>query len=100
MSPADLKCPVVNEMDIVDMFTRLIFDPESKLDDTEALIIELLGQVDSSLVAAPRRDISEYLRSMEVDEMIRVVKTLKPLMEQHTRVFTSKSSPKHPSLSH
>lgn len=73
---------LVDEMSIVDVFTRLIFDAEIVLDKTESLVIECLTDVDSSLVNVSRRDISEFLRSMGVDEMIAVVAKVKQTLDQ------------------
>lgn len=76
------KGSIIDEMVIVDTFTKLIFDAEAALDKTEATLIKLLGQVDSSLAGACQRDISEYMRAMGVDEMISVVGQVKRYYEQ------------------
>ncbi|WP_101758352.1 hypothetical protein [Oceanicoccus sp. KOV_DT_Chl] len=72
---------LIDEMSVVDVFTRLIFDAEAVLDDTEMLVIECLADVDNSLLNAPRRDISEFLRAMGVDEMITVVAKVKRMLD-------------------
>ena len=66
-----------NEMEIVDLFTRIIFDANTDLDDNEERVIDLLRLSDDYIETANRRDISEYLRAMGVDEMIRSVVKLK-----------------------
>ena len=78
-----------DEISIVDVLTKLIFDAESDLDETEFLVIRLLGQLDSSVVNASRRDVSEYIRSMGVDEMILVVERIKSLMEQQQELIAA-----------
>ena len=84
-------CSVIDEMSIVDVLTKLIFDSDSKLEDCELLVVELLAQVDESLVGRSRRDISECLRAMGVDEMIIAVNRIKSLMEQQQGVIASAS---------
>ncbi len=73
---------LIDEMSIVDIFTQLIFDAESELDDREELILDLLADHDEVLLNASRRDFSEYLRAMGVDEMIKVVAILKSQYER------------------
>ena len=85
---------LIEEMSIVDVFTRLIFDAETKLDETEAQVIECLMDIDSSLLNAPRRDISEFLRSMGVDEMITVVAKVKRILD-HQQGFIAASKRGH-----
>ena len=83
---------IMDEMSIVDLLTKLIFDAESELDDTELVIIGLLGQVEHSLLDASRRDISEYLRAMGVDEMIRMVGQLKRCFDHQQSVIAVNNS--------
>ena len=71
----------LTEMAIVDIFTQLIFDAESSLDVTAALVVDALGQVEPYVVGASRRDLSEYLRAMPVDEMIEVVGRVKDSLD-------------------
>ncbi len=61
---------LMDEMSIVDIFTKLIFDSQSALDDSEVQVLELLAHYDETLLKASRRDLSEYLRAMGVDEII------------------------------
>ncbi len=77
---------LIDEMSIVDIFTKLIFDADSPLDTAEQSVIELLGLVDPSVLDVSRRDVSEYLRSMGVDEMIAAVGKVKGQMDQHSLV--------------
>ena len=88
---------LMDEMSIVDIFTKLIFDAESLLDDSEELIYQLLVHHEESLLKASRRDVSEYLRSMGVDEMIKTVAVLKAEYEkQQGLVVASKPGHGHP----
>ncbi|ARN74189.1 hypothetical protein [Oceanicoccus sagamiensis] len=82
----------VDEMSIVDVFTKLIFDADSMLDETESLIVEILGQIEPSLFEASRRDISEFLRAMGVDEMIATVGQVKRGLDQQQAVIASNRS--------
>ena len=84
---------IIDEMSIVDVITRLIFDSDSELDDTELLVVELLGQVDPTLTAGSQRDLSEYLRAMGVDEMIRVVGQIKQQLECQQDLIVAKRPP-------
>ncbi len=83
---------IIDEMFIVDIFTRLIFDSASELDGSETLVIELLVQMDDTLPHASRRDISEYLRAMGCDEMIAVVSKIKCHMEQQQGLIAANKS--------
>ena len=90
---------ILDEMSIVDIFTKLIFDAESALTENEAWVVELLSQIEPGLCGVSRRDLSEYLRAMEVQEMINVVARLKAFMEKQQGVIAnhiaSKESPIH-----
>ena len=88
----------IDEMSIVDVMTKLIFDSDSELDSTELLVVELLGQVDHSLATESRRDVSEYLRAMGVDEMILVVGKIKKQLEQQQGLIAATISPNGRSL--
>ena len=72
---------MIDEMSIVDVLTKLIFNADARLEGDELLVIDLLAQVDTSLKHASRRYVSEYLRSMGVDEMIKAVNRIKQIME-------------------
>lgn len=82
---------VINEMSIVDVFTKLIFDAEAVLNDTEAQIVDCLELVEGPQIHSPRREIGEFLRSMGVDEMISLVAKVKSKMDQQ-RLVTAKNS--------
>jgi hypothetical protein len=87
---------MIDEMSIVDVFTKLIFDADSFLNDTEILILESLCDVECSLLNASRRDLSEYLRSMGVDEMISIVGMVKNVLDQQRSLLTvNKRPPRH-----
>ena len=83
---------VINEMLIVDVFTQLIFDAESVLNDTEERIIDCLESIEGSLTHSPRRDIGEFLRAMAVDEMISLVAKVKRKMDQQQLIAAEKLS--------
>lgn len=91
---------ILDEMAIVDVLTRLIFDADAELQDAELLVLELLEQIDDSLLGAARRDISEYLRAMGVDEMIQVVNRIKKLMDHRQRLIANRRASKIASLRH
>lgn len=82
----------MDEMSIVDIFTKLIFDAQSALDDSEVQVLALLTHYDETLLKASRRDVSEYLRAMGVDEMIRVVSKLKSDYEKQSELLASVAS--------
>jgi len=82
----------LDDMSIVDIFTKLIFDAQSPLNDSEALIYQLLTHYDETLLEASRRDISEYLRAMAVDEMIKVVAVLKIEYEKQQGLLSAVAS--------
>lgn len=82
----------VTEMAIVDVFTQLIFDAEAALDDSGVLYLNLLSQLKPALLEANRRDISEYLRSMDVSEMIAIVSQLKTVIDQRQLLLTQSSN--------
>ncbi len=92
MALAKKETGATDEMSIVDVFTKLIFDADSVLDETESLIVEILGQIETSLFEASRRDISEFLRAMGVDEMISTVGQVKRSLDQQQAVIASKRS--------
>jgi hypothetical protein len=89
-----------SEMAIVDLFTRLIFDAESSLDTGEKILIELLCHHEPMLQCASRRDISEYLRAMPIDEMINVVALLKHQLENHPSLLVNGMAAPQNSLRH
>lgn len=95
VNPGDL---IIDEMSIVDVLTKLIFDAESKLDEIEHLVVELLGQIEPSLVNAHRRDVSEYLRSMGVDEMIKAVGQIKTHMVRQSELIAAGKAGQRQSL--
>jgi hypothetical protein len=83
---------LMDEMSIVDIFTKLIFDAQSALDDSEVQVLALLTHYDDTLLKASRRDVSEYLRAMGVDEMIKVVSELKSEYEKQGELLVSVTS--------
>lgn len=72
----------IDEMAIVDIFTKLIFDAEASMDHWESVMVDLLCEYEPSLLEASPREVSEYLRSMAVSEMIVVVGHLKKQFDQ------------------
>jgi hypothetical protein len=85
---------LINEMSIVDIFTKLIFDADSQLNDCEEIIYQLLIHHEDTLLKASRRDVSEYLRAMGVDEMIKTVAILKAVYEKQQGLLIP-SHPRH-----
>ena len=83
---------LMDEMSIVDIFTKLIFDAQSALDESEVQVLALLTHYDETLLKASRRDVSEYLRAMAVDEMIKVVSELKSEYEKQGELLASVAS--------
>ncbi|MCR8922436.1 hypothetical protein NO559_06605 [Dasania sp. GY-MA-18] len=90
----------ISEMAIVDLFTRLIFDADAVLDESDQLVLAILQHSDASLAAASRVDISEYLRAMDVREMIAVVASVKQQYEQQQLILLSKHYLHSPLLRH
>lgn len=82
MKSTTIDALAVDEMAIVDMFTKLIFDAEAEIDPWESVMLSLLCEYEASLDRASPREISEYLRSMAVSEMIVVVGHIKQQCEQ------------------
>ena len=80
----------VSEIAIVDMFTQLIFDADTALDDSGKLLIDLLAQVEPSLLDTSRKELSNYLRALSVAEMIAVVGQVKEQFDQHRLMVLSK----------
>ena len=80
---------LMDEMSIVDIFTRLIFDAESPLGVCEQMVVSILVDLVPSLEHASRRDLSEYLRAMSVDEMIQAVNQVKHEMNSHPELIAS-----------
>lgn len=91
---------ITDEMSIVDVLTKLIFDADSELQESELMVIELLTQVVESLAGESRRDISEYLRAMGVDEMITVVNHIKRLIDQQQGLIAAARHKNSNSLHH
>jgi len=63
----------VNEMAIVDTFTKLIFGEDSRYSNRELMIIQALRMVDTNVVFDSHRDMGAYLRALGVGEMIKLV---------------------------
>ena len=89
-----------DEIELVDILTKLIFDVDGRLSNTEKKIISLLGQLDSELENASRKELSEYLCGMGVDEMIQLVKQLKNSFCKQHDVSDSSSDQASPSRLH
>lgn len=92
MALAKKETGAMDEMSIVDVFTKLIFDADSVLYEAESQVVEILGQIESSLYEASRRDISEFLRAMGVDEMISIVGQVKRSLDQQQGVIVANRS--------
>lgn len=85
MQLRDSQSDVLDEMSIVNVFTRLIFDAEAELQAVELNILRVLGEMDGVLIGSNRREISEYLQSMGVDEMISAVHHVRQKMSMAFR---------------
>ncbi|WP_019528382.1 hypothetical protein [Dasania marina] len=90
----------ISEMAIVDMFTRLIFDADTELDESGQLLLDIVQHREPSLEHASRRDISEYLRAMDVHEMIVVVAQVKETFEQQRLILLAQHYLHSPLLRH
>ena len=75
----------MNEMSIVDTFTKLIFGDESGYDHGEQRIIEVLRIVDSNVSTDSHRDMGVYLRALGVQEMIKLVSCVRRAILNGTR---------------
>ena len=82
----------INEMAIVDTFTKLIFGQESHYSSSEQLIIQVLRLVDPSVAVDSHRDMGQYLRAMGVDEMIQLVARVQSRMSSDARYLPRVSS--------
>lgn len=90
----------IDEMAIVDIFTKLIFDAEAELNHRQSAMVALLCEYEPSLASASPREISEYLRSMAVSEMIVVVGHIKQRYDQGHVVSGEKSFHRQSSARH
>jgi hypothetical protein len=81
----------IGEMAIVDIFTKLIFDSAVVLEPSEQHIIDVFAVLESTLTGASRRDVSEFLRAMTIEEMISAVNQLKIAIEQQGMVTNGKA---------
>jgi hypothetical protein len=100
MGKASKQIAAMSEMAIVDVFTRLIFDADARLNKSERMIIELLCLHESTLVGAARRDISEFLRAMTIEEMTAVVNQLKTRFDQQQGLIAASNTALHRSMHH
>jgi hypothetical protein len=82
----------ISEMVIVDTFTRLIFGDDSEFDHRERLILEALGALDGSIVVTEPLAVGDYLRALEVSEMITLVAAVRARLEQAVPVLTGAAS--------
>ena len=72
--PHEFSDGVINEMAIVDPFTKLIFGEENAAySDSELGIIETLREVDMNVALDSHQAMGEYLRALGVQEMIQLV---------------------------
>lgn len=75
----------LSEISIVDTFTKLIFGEESAYDEGELKIIEVLKIVDSNVRLDNHREMGAYLRALGVQEMIKLVATVRRAILNGTR---------------
>lgn len=70
----------VSEMEIVDTFTKLVFEEGEEYSDRELQVIETFRVVDPNVMRDSHRDMGAYLRSLGVREMIHLVSRLREQM--------------------
>ncbi len=76
----------VSEMAIVDTFTKLIFGDAEHYSDAETLIIQALRAADANLAHDASADMGEYLRALEVGEMIELVARVREQLAQGLQI--------------
>ena len=91
MKSTKIDVLAIDEMAIVDTFTKLIFDAEAKIDHWESVMVSLLCEYEPTLSKASPREVSEYLRSMAVSEMIIAVGHIKQQCDQRNLLAGSKN---------
>ncbi|MEM8562833.1 MAG: hypothetical protein AAGF57_11395 [Pseudomonadota bacterium] len=85
----------VNELAIVDTFTKLIFEEDDTFTADEVSIIQALRLADTTVVFDSYADMGMYLRALGVEEMIDLVSKVQRCLadvEQSPRQITSASS--------
>lgn len=100
MKNTKMDVMAIDEMAIVDIFTKLIFDAEAELSQRQSAMVALLCEYEPSLDNASPREISEHLRSMAVSEMIVVVGHIKQRYDQRHLVTGDKSLSRQSSIRH
>ena len=83
----------IDEMTIVDMLTKFIFDSESVLNEVEQVVIDLVVETDPSLTNTSRRHVGEFLRAMDVNEMIRLVTQIKVHLDYESDTIIKDKEP-------
>lgn len=85
-----------DELRIVDVITRLIFDPNAVLLPSEQVILQVLAE-QLDVPETDRRTLCEQLRSMSASEMIRHVESASQSLHVLTRLSaqarSSRSTP-------
>lgn len=76
----------VNEMLIVDTFTRLIFADIAQFDARERRVLAALRSVNANVLRDTPEQIGEYLRTLGVREMIHLVARIREHIEMDARV--------------
>ena len=80
---------LVNEMAIVDTFTKLIFGEEG-YSARELSIIRAFRAVDTNVLCDSHGEMGEYLRNLGVSEMIHLVARLREYMCEELRTLTAR----------
>ncbi|MFT6365469.1 MAG: hypothetical protein ACJAUG_001950 [Halioglobus sp.] len=75
----------MTEMSIVDTLAKLIFGEESGYDRSDLQIIEVLRIVESNVSLGSHIDMGVYLRALGVQEMIKLVSSVRRAMLNGTR---------------
>jgi len=81
----------ISELSIVDVFTMLIFDIDSDLTQSQQMVVTLLGQYEPAMAQANRIQLSDYLRALDVSEMIDIVMAVKHLLRQQQHILSTSS---------
>lgn len=85
----------VSEIEIVDVFTRMIFGDED-ISLQELRIIQALSEVDQNVCLDSFAEIGTYLRALGVEEMIKLVTRVRFWLSEHEPGALGGVSSSHP----
>jgi len=83
MKSTKLHVDVIDEMAIVDTFTKLIFAVEGDYSPMEHAVIDAFRAVEANVYRDSTADMGEYLRDLGVREMIQLVARVERHMREH-----------------